>query len=133
MFFVYQIVLLSGLRSPCSPRLTLNGPTVGDFTCSMTDACSIQLTGTGLASTNKVKVQESDTTCSNDAAAAAGYTGMTLDQQVANSGGFDEYDLGTAIAGVPGSRLVLCFAYASKYEFEVGTSRRALALTVAHE
>ena len=43
--------------------LTLHGPTAEDFTCPMTDACSIQLSGTGLANTNKVKVQGSSTTC----------------------------------------------------------------------
>ncbi len=42
---------------------TLNGAAAADFTCPLTDACSIQLTGTGLASTNKVKVQGSGTTC----------------------------------------------------------------------
>ena len=42
---------------------TLNGAAAADFTCPLTDACSIQLTGTDLASTNKVKVQGSDTTC----------------------------------------------------------------------
>ena len=66
-------------------------------------------------------------------ATTTGYTGMTLDLQVTNSGGFDVYDLGTASAGVPGSRLVLCFAYTDNYVFEVGTSRRALALTVTRQ
>ena len=42
---------------------TLNGPAAEDFTCPLTDACSIQLTGTGLANTNNVKVQGSGTTC----------------------------------------------------------------------
>ena len=99
----------------------------------MTVACSIQLSGTGLANTNHVKVQGSGTTCSSGAAVASGYTGMTLGQQVTNSGGFDVYALGTASAGVAGSSLVLCFAYTSNYVFEVGTSRRALALTVTSQ
>ena len=43
---------------------TLNGPVAENFECPMTVACSIQLTGTGLANTNKVKVQGSGTTCS---------------------------------------------------------------------
>ena len=70
---------------------------------------------------------------STSAAAASGYTGMILDKQVTNAGGFDVYALGTASAGVAGSSLVLCFAYTSNYVFEVGTSRRALALTIQHE
>ena len=109
---------------------TLNGAAAEDFTCPLTDACSIQLSGTGLANTNNVKVQGSGTTCSTGASTASGYTGMTLDQQVTNSGGFDVYALGTASAGVAGSTLVLCFAYSSNYLFEVGTSRRALSPTV---
>ena len=96
----------------------------------MTVACSIQLTGTGLANTNNVKVQGSGTPCSTGASTASGYTGMTLDKQVTNSGGFDVYALGTASAGVAGSTPVLCFAYSSNYLFEVGTSRRALSPTV---
>ena len=67
---------------------------------------------------------------STSAVAASGYTGMTLDKQVTNAGGFDVYALGTASAGVAGSSLVLCFAYTSNYVFAVGTSRRPLALTV---
>ena len=62
--------------------------------------------------------------------AATGYTGMTLTKSVTDSGNFDVYALGTASAGVAGSSLVLCFAYTSNYVFEVGTSRRPLALTV---
>ena len=62
--------------------------------------------------------------------AATGYTGMTLTQSVTDSGNFDVYALGAASAGVAGSSLVLCFAYTSNYVFEVGTSRRPLALTV---
>ena len=42
---------------------TLKGPAAADFTCPLTDACSIQLSGTGLANTNNVKVQGSGTTC----------------------------------------------------------------------
>ena len=109
---------------------TLNGAAAEDFTCPLTDACSIQLSGTGLANTNNVKVQGSGTPCSSGASTASGYTGMTLDKQVTNSGGFDVYALGTASAGVAGSTLVLCFAYSSNYVFEVGTSRRALSPTV---
>ena len=109
---------------------TLNGAAAEDFTCPLTDACSIQLSGTGLANTNNVKVQGSGTPCSTGASTASGYTGMTLDKQVTNSGGFDVYALGTASAGVAGSTLVLCFAYSSNYLFEVGTSRRALSPTV---
>merc|ERR1719331_1591487 len=90
--------------------LTLHGPTAEDFTCPMTVACSIQLSGTGFANTNNVKVQGSGTTCSSGATAATGYTGMTLDKQVTNSGGFDVYALGTASAGVAVNNLVLCFA-----------------------
>ena len=125
-----KVVLVSKLLSPRIPRFTLHGPTVEDFTCPMTVACSIQLTGTGLANTNNVKVQGSGTPCSTGASTASGYTGMTLDKQVTNSGGFDVYALGTASAGVAGSTLVLCFAYSSNYVFEVGTSRRALSPTV---
>ena len=58
---------------------------------------------------------------------------MTLTKSVTDSGNFDVYALGTASAGVAGSSLVLCFAYTSNYVFEVGTSRRALALTIQQE
>ena len=95
----------------------------------MTVACSIQLSGTGFANTNKVKVQGSGTTC-GASGAATGYTGMTLSESVTDSGNLGVYALGTASAGVAGSSLVLCFAYTSNYVFEVGTSRRPLALTV---
>ena len=48
---------------------TLNGPVAENFECPMTVACSIQLTGTDLANTNKVKVQASGTTCSTRSSA----------------------------------------------------------------
>ena len=97
----------------------------------MTVACSIQLTGTGLANTNKLKVQASTTTCSTDAASAT-ESGLTVNPPVANSGG-NVYALGTASSDAAGSSLRLCFAYASNYVFQVGTSQRALAPTVARE
>ena len=62
--FVFKLVLFSRPCSPCFPRLTLNGPATQDgFGCTMTVACSVQVTGTGLASTNQVLVQGSTTQC----------------------------------------------------------------------
>ena len=58
---------------------------------------------------------------------------MTLGPQVQNSGTFNVYAFGTALSDVAGNSLVLCFAYTSNYLFEVGTSQRALAPTVARE
>ena len=97
----------------------------------MTVACSIQLSGTGFANTNKVKVQGSGTSCG--ATAATGYTGMTLTQSVTDSGNLDVYALGTASAGVAVNNLVLCFAYTSNYAFQISSAFQMSGPLVGNE
>ena len=97
----------------------------------MTVACSIQLSGTGFANTNNVKVQGSGTTCG--ATAATGYTGMTLTKSVTDSGNLDVYALGTASAGVAVNNLVLCFAYTSNYAFQISSAFQMSGPLVGNE
>jgi hypothetical protein len=103
---------------------TLNGPAMQDFVCPMTVPCVIYLTGTGFASTNKVKVLAAGTACSNSAAAFSDYTGMTLDQTVTSSGGiFNRYNLGTEILGTASATpFVLCWAHDSDYVFQISSN-----------
>ena len=67
------------------------------------------------------------------AAAATGYTGMTLIKTVTNGGGFDVYALGTASAGTAVNNLVLCFAYTSNYVFQISNAFQMHGPTVGPE
>jgi len=98
---------------------TLNGPLTMTNECPMTVQCVIQVTGTGLAATNKLRAQASADACGTGSA-ISGYTDATVDA-IGASGSNDQFDMGTATAGVAGTGFHLCWAHDSTY-----LSRRAL-------
>ena len=109
---------------------TLSGPLVQDFDCPLTFPCVVQLTGTGLASTNKVRVVSSDQICSTSAAMPSGYAGATF-ATYSLPGGLNTFDLGTATTGEATAGFQLCFAHDSSHLFRVGVFQVSGPLTGA--
>jgi hypothetical protein len=98
---------------------TLNGPLVQDIDCPLTVSCMVQLIGTGLVSTNNVRVVSSDQLCSTSATAPVGYAGSAF-ATYSLPGGLNTFDLGTATTGEASAGFQLCFAHDSSYSFRVG-------------
>jgi hypothetical protein len=101
-------------------QFTLNGPLVMSNNCPMTALCVVQVTGTGLESTNNAKVVASGTACTTNAVAADPYTGGSFDVPVGSSP-HRTFNLGTTTAGPASVNWVLCWAHDTNYVFEIGS------------
>ena len=99
---------------------TLNGPLTQDVVCALTASCVVQVTGTGLANTNRARVVEASATCAVAATLPAGYTGASLDVSVSSSP-YREFNFGTATAGLANTAYQICWAADSSYSFRVGS------------
>jgi hypothetical protein len=109
---------------------TLNGPLVQEIDCPLTAHCLVQLTGTGLRSTNKVRVVSSGQLCSTSASTPVGYAGAIFATYL-YPGAVSTFDLGTATTGEASAGYQLCFAHDSSHSFRVGTFQISGPLTGA--
>lgn len=90
--------------------LTVNGPTQGPHDCTMSMSCSVQLTGTGLASSNKVLIIESSSGCGQENPTVASFPGLQNPKQ-AEATVVGRFDLGIPGEGTPGTAYSICWAH----------------------
>ena len=55
----------------------ISGPLVGAEECTLTEACSLQLGGVGLVSTNQLRILLSSESCGADVAGVSTFTGLS--------------------------------------------------------
>ena len=77
-----------------SGTLEVHGPSPGLFACTLGVPCAVQLTGAGLASSNRVRVAP--------ACSAADAAGFAPSAPGPTTGAQSAYDLGTNLLGTPG-------------------------------
>ena len=89
---------------------TLNGPLTLAISkeCPMTVACRLQVSGTGLISSNTVKVVHAATGCTASAATPVGYTGAIFISNASSSTYSDVFDFGTTTAGLASADFQVC-------------------------
>lgn len=91
-------------------HFTMNGPDQNPTTCKVSVNCILQLTGVGLAASNKVVVLASSETCGDDGSHAISFGGFTNPQQQ-DGDNFGQYPMGIANSGVPGTGYRACWGH----------------------
>ena len=111
-----------------SSAFQMLGPTVGNEQCTLTETCSLQLSGVGLADTNKVRIIASSDSCGGGSVVGVtSITGLSGTTAVATGGSSDVYAVASSAitAGVHGSGYTVCWGHNpsanTHYMFEVGT------------
>ena len=89
----------------------ISGPFTAAHECVVTTACTLQIGGVGLASSNKVRVISSTASCG--ANALPFISGWAEGVQVTDSSPYRTYNLGTNTAGSAGDNIAsLCWGHA---------------------
>ena len=111
-----------------SSAFQMLGPTVGNEQCTLTETCSLQLSGVGLADTNKVRIIANTEACGGGSVVGVtSITGLTGTTAVTTGGSSDVYAVASSAitAGVHGSGYTVCWGHNpsanAHYMFEVGT------------
>jgi len=106
-------ILGMGLYRVTVGALTMNGPVQQEQACVMSTSCFVQLTGTGLVSTNKVVIIEKPAVgsgCGDALPTVASFTGLQNPKQTeASSPG--RFEFGIPAAGIPGTDYSICWAH----------------------
>jgi len=94
-----------GYRVPAG-ALVIAGPIQGPHVCTMSTPCNLVLTGTNLATTNKVLIVIGNS-C---AGTPATFAGLTNPKRAKSSDAYG-YELGIPSAGTPGNAYSICWAH----------------------
>ena len=77
--------------------LQIAGPFVRSASCTLTEACALQLAGVGLASTNAVRILESGSACGSAAAGVSTFLGLAATTSATPTHPFGVYALSTEV------------------------------------
>ena len=90
--------------------MDLNGPVPADLGCTLGVACSLQLEGLGLFSTNRIRIVEAQAgSCGSSTPTVTTMTGMTVDAPVTNTAPYGDYSFGIPQAGSSSNAFRLCW------------------------
>jgi hypothetical protein len=104
----------------------ISGPFVGAVACTLTEACSLQLSGVGLASSNVVRILESGSACGSDVSGVGTFVGLSSTTSASATLPYDAYEVApTAVTGgTSGDLYRLCWSHApsgnTDFSFDVG-------------
>jgi hypothetical protein len=117
----------------------ISGPYTGATECTLTETCSLQLTGVGLATSNVIRILESALACGGNNVGVNTFAGLASTTTVTNSGTYRVYAVATGetTAGTSGARYRLCWSHNpganTDYSFNVGVFTLNGPLTMTND
>jgi hypothetical protein len=95
---------------------TISAPFEGTADCTLTETCSITLTGVGFTNTNVLRILESSQVCGTNVLGVSTFTGLSSTTSVTDSSPYSVYAVATTgpyytTHGTSGTRYKLCWAF----------------------